>query len=183
MATLDEELSLPDGLFKVTHVCEDPLADFIHVSQKIPSEFGTRLFAIPASLWNEAHKVPELEATLELTRMDADEAVHDRDELRKFFGEEKAIEALQDRIRDLERQLDDHKKHYPENYLWFCLDADERTMYVEWRDRMDREHPADDGAIGGRYSIVFSPTSLGTMAKGFDSFTKEEISLTDTSQW
>ena len=115
--------------------------------------------------------------------MDADEAVHDRDELRKLKGDEDAIDVLQDRIRDLERQLDEQKKRYPENYLWFCLDADERTKYVEWRDRMDKEHPADDGAIGGRYSIVFSPTSLGTMAKGVDTFTKKEISLTDTSQW
>lgn len=129
---------------------------------------------MPACLWAEARKVPELEATLELTRMDADEAVHDRDELRKLKGDVDTIDVLQDRVRDLERQLEDQKER-SENYLWFCLDAHERTKYVEWRDRMDKEHPAESGAIGGRYRVQFTPTGLGTMATAIDSFSKEKL--------
>lgn len=39
------------------------------------------------------------------------------------------------------------------------------------------------GAIGGGYTFSFSTTGLGTVCKVRETFTKEEIDLTDYDQW
>lgn len=47
-----------------------------------------------------------------------------------------------------------------------------------------REHEdVYTGAIGGRYTYSFTPTSLGTVVKVYDAITKETIDLSDYDTW
>lgn len=39
------------------------------------------------------------------------------------------------------------------------------------------------GAIGGRYTYSFTPTSLGTVVKVSDAITKTEIDLSNYEEW
>lgn len=39
------------------------------------------------------------------------------------------------------------------------------------------------GAIGGRYTYTFHPTTLGVVVKVIDELTKEELDVTDYESW
>lgn len=63
----------------------------------------------------------------------------------------------------------------------FSLDKDELKKLREWQKGHDQT--VYTGAIGGRYTYSFTPTSLGTIAKVKDAVTKTEIDLTDYLSW
>ncbi len=68
----------------------------------------------------------------------------------------------------------------------FKLDEKELTEYRKWIEEHDKTCPHADpmkqGAIGGRLTYTFTPTSLGviTIVK---CACGEEINLTDTDSW
>lgn len=62
----------------------------------------------------------------------------------------------------------------------FRLDRDQSEKLDAWM----REHEdVYTGAIGGRYTYSFTPTSLGTVVKVYDAITKETIDLSDYDTW
>lgn len=53
----------------------------------------------------------------------------------------------------------------------FELDADQVRKLSEW---MDKKIPQYCGAIGGRFTYSFTPTSIGTVVTVTDSLAKED---------
>jgi hypothetical protein len=66
----------------------------------------------------------------------------------------------------------------------FCLSPEQVRRYKAWREQLVA---ADTkmGAIGGAFSFVFIPTTLGTIIKvRFSCYSKEaELDLTDYNEW
>ena len=44
-------------------------------------------------------------------------------------------------------------------------------------------HDLQGGAIGGRYTYTFTPTSIGTVIKVADALTQTDIDLTEYDSW
>jgi hypothetical protein len=62
----------------------------------------------------------------------------------------------------------------------FSLDKDQLKKLEEW---MQTHKKVYTGAIGGRYTYSFTPTSLAVIVKVKDGITNEEIDLTDYTGW
>jgi hypothetical protein len=62
----------------------------------------------------------------------------------------------------------------------FNLDEEQLKKLEKWKSKHAKVY---EGAIGGRYTYSFSPTSLGVVVKVTDDITKEEIDLTDYLSW
>ena len=66
----------------------------------------------------------------------------------------------------------------------FELTKDELKLAEEW---VESKPEKAEGAIGGRYSFMFTPTGLGTIAKIVDNAPdtpdERELVLTDFSKW
>lgn len=62
----------------------------------------------------------------------------------------------------------------------FKLTKDQITKFIEWSSKHE---DAYGGAIGGRYTFSFTPTSLGLVTKVKDDISGEEIDLTDYNMW
>lgn len=65
----------------------------------------------------------------------------------------------------------------------FTLDKDECKKLNEWLDALTPDKNAYDGAIGGRLTYSFTPTSIGTIVKVKDNMSGSEIDLTDYESW
>lgn len=87
------------------------------------------------------------------------------------------IKTLQDEVEKLTKQLDRINSHP----LKFGIDKAEYAKFKEWKDKKDLEKYT--GAIGGRFTYEFTPTSLGIVIKVRDSMDKDEIDLTDYNMW
>lgn len=59
----------------------------------------------------------------------------------------------------------------------FKLTEEQVQKYLEWKYK--HNSTVYTGPIGGRYTFSFTNTSLGQIAKVTDSFTKEELILTN----
>ena len=64
----------------------------------------------------------------------------------------------------------------------FALDEAEGKRASAWCDEHDKKHPRGDGAIGGRYTYLFAPTTLGTVAK-MTCACGESVDLTNYEEW
>jgi hypothetical protein len=62
----------------------------------------------------------------------------------------------------------------------FSLTETQETQFQEWRATRKK---APNTAIGGRYSFVFTPTSLGNTVKVLDTVYGDELELTDYESW
>jgi len=63
----------------------------------------------------------------------------------------------------------------------FSLDKFESEKLKEWFKTKDLS--AYSGAIGGRFTYSFTPTSLGTIVKVKDGLDDTTIDLTDYESW
>lgn len=63
----------------------------------------------------------------------------------------------------------------------FNLDNNELLLYNNWLKTKDLNLPC--GAIGGRFTFSFTPTSMGTIIKIVDNIDKSEIDITDYESW
>jgi hypothetical protein len=64
--------------------------------------------------------------------------------------------------------------------MQFELSEEQKAKLKEWMDKKPKEYT---GAIGGRYTYSFHPTSLGVVVKVTDELKKDEIDLTDYEDW
>ncbi len=62
----------------------------------------------------------------------------------------------------------------------FSLDKAQAAKMTEWANKHKKVYT---GAIGGRYTYSFTPTSIGLVVKVKDAITGEEIDLTDYDMW
>lgn len=59
----------------------------------------------------------------------------------------------------------------------------QQSQANEWIKKQLDEKPKSVGAIGGRFTYSFTPTSLGTIVTVSDNSTKDSLDLTDYSSW
>jgi hypothetical protein len=68
----------------------------------------------------------------------------------------------------------------------FQLDKDEQKLFNEWLEEHDKtcpfKRPENQGAIGGRLTYCFTPTSLG-VATSVKCACGEEVNVTDYGSW
>lgn len=58
----------------------------------------------------------------------------------------------------------------------FKLDDEKLKRLKVWKDGLDQRYA---GAIGGRFTYSFTPTSLGVIIKVKDDLSAQELDLTD----
>ena len=63
----------------------------------------------------------------------------------------------------------------------YILTEEMKTIYNEFIEKCERT--TDNTAIGGRYSLIITPTSLGTSIVIRDSLTNQIVDLTDYNSW
>lgn len=63
----------------------------------------------------------------------------------------------------------------------FNIDEDESKKLEEWMSTKDFSKYS--GAIGGRFTYSFTPTTLGTVITVTDNLDKNEIDLTSYEYW
>jgi len=62
----------------------------------------------------------------------------------------------------------------------FALTKEQSEKLNEWAKALKN---GPTGAIGGRFTYSFTPTSLGTIVKVKCGLTNEEVDLTDYQDW
>jgi len=60
--------------------------------------------------------------------------------------------------------IDEIEAQHAATPIAFSLNPTETAKALAWRDEHDKRHTGG-GAIGGRYTFSFTPTTLGTVAK------------------
>lgn len=65
----------------------------------------------------------------------------------------------------------------------FTLNEEQITKIDDWTKTLNPPIGAYCGAIGGRFTYQFTPTSLGTVVKVIDNLSKEFLDLSDYDQW
>lgn len=66
---------------------------------------------------------------------------------------------------------------------YFRLSNEEIATANAFIARQETENPSHGGAIGGRWTYTFTPTSLGVIASIVDNVTKATEDLTDFSNF
>ena len=55
----------------------------------------------------------------------------------------------------------------------FPISEEEEEKINAWKQEIMKKYPANDGAIGGRFTYKFIPTSIGTIGRIVDGFSEE----------
>jgi len=63
----------------------------------------------------------------------------------------------------------------------FTLTPEQVQRIEAWKDEHNRGKYS--GAIGGRYTYSFTPTSLGVIVKVRDNLINEELDVTEYDEW
>ena len=183
MTKLNDQLVLSDGTFKITHFCEEPSTGLMHVTMTTKRGFAEWSFSVPVSLWEEAARAKVLDKQLKDALTGADDANTKLTQLREMSGEQDVIETLQNRIAELEQELGDQKAKFPDGWLWFFLDQSQQERLQAFRKERLEDVP-DESTSGGRFTIHFTPTGIGTAVCVSDCVgEKNELDLTDFSTW
>jgi hypothetical protein len=65
----------------------------------------------------------------------------------------------------------------------FTLTAEQAERARAWQAAMEVEHPANSGAVGGRFQFVFTPTSIGDCCSVRDTVTGVDLDISDFTDW
>ena len=65
----------------------------------------------------------------------------------------------------------------------FTIDDKHTEAINAFKKKCKEEDSQGAGAIGGRFQYVFIPTGLGVITKVKDSFSDNELDLTDYDMW
>ncbi len=98
----------------------------------------------------------------------------------------KDVELIELNFKKLKKENADLKKILEEKLVGFKLDDGERERLNTWLTKHNKKckfnKPEFCGAIGGRLTYMFTPTSLGILVK-VKCACEETIDLTDVSDW
>jgi hypothetical protein len=78
--------------------------------------------------------------------------------------------------------LEIHRKS-PESYWTFRVGGKEREAMIDFMAEHDEQHSTYSGAIGGRYTYSFMPTSIGTAVGIKCSSCNEGRNVTAFDEW
>jgi len=65
----------------------------------------------------------------------------------------------------------------------FTLTDEQSRKIQDWKMEIEAAERRSVGAIGGRYTYEFSPTSLGVVEKVRDSLTNKVLDVTEYGDW
>lgn len=65
----------------------------------------------------------------------------------------------------------------------FELSQEQKKKLEEWKKNLKPPEGSYSGAIGGRFTYLFTPTSLGVVIVVQDSMSKTEIDLSEYDMW
>ena len=60
------------------------------------------------------------------------------------------------------------------------LSPKQESKLIDWQAKLPQKYT---GAVGGRYTYSFTPTSLGVITKVSDAITNEVLDLTEYEGW
>lgn len=89
------------------------------------------------------------------------------DEERKKAVDKLAEFNRDERIKELEQELENKRKRI-NNSLSFIIEPKDVKRINKWREKHEAERHSGNsyaGAIGGRYTYEFTPTSIGTFGR------------------
>ena len=69
------------------------------------------------------------------------------------------------------------------NKYKYELEDYEIEVFEKWIEEQLEKDREQHSMIGGRFSIIFTPTGLGMMTEGYDNLFKEKKLLTDFDKW
>ena len=79
-------------------------------------------------------------------------------------------------LSEMKKRYDEMKADYDRG---FPISEKEDNKINEWIKNMIEKHPANSGAIGGRFHYEFICTSIGSVGTVVDSFTGEKFTFRD----
>jgi hypothetical protein len=77
-------------------------------------------------------------------------------------------------LAKMKSEYDRMKEDY---FRGFPISEEEHKKINEWIDEQMKKHPGIGGAIGGRFTYEFLPTSIGTAGTIIDSFTGDKFNF------
>lgn len=77
-------------------------------------------------------------------------------------------------LKKMKERYDSMKDGY---YRGFPISEEENKKINEWINKISKEYPANEGAIGGRFTYEFIPTGVGTYGKIIDSISGKSFSF------
>lgn len=90
-----------------------------------------------------------------------------------ILGKENTIEYLREQLKKAkedtykDKELTKIKARYEEMekdyYRGFPISESEEKAIKKWQTEHEKEHGGGHGAIGGKYTYIFTPTSIGTI--------------------
>lgn len=121
--------------------------------------------------WTGGTRVYALEDCFKAIKQRLENEIEDNERLRKENKNLKTETYKDEELSRLKSELEKFKKEY---YNGFPISEKEKKKISEWQVKHDAEvhgvRTFEDklrryGAIGGRYSYTFTPTSIGTVGK------------------
>ncbi len=65
----------------------------------------------------------------------------------------------------------------------FRFSEDQYIKLQKWKNGLQPPRDANCGAIGGRFTYLFTPTNLGTIIIVLDNLSQDTIDITDYDNW
>lgn len=65
----------------------------------------------------------------------------------------------------------------------FELDKEDLEKFKDWKKKQLNKNSSNCGMVGGRWTIMFTPTGIGTIISIKDNKLNEELDITDYDSW
>lgn len=94
-----------------------------------------------------------------------------------LLEENKRLKSEAYKDEELSKMKDQYDKMNADYYRGFPISENENNKINEWIDKISKEYPGNEGAIGGRFTYEFIPTGVGTYGKIIDSISGKSFSF------
>ena len=94
-----------------------------------------------------------------------------------LLEENKRLKSEAYKDEELSKMKDQYDKMNADYYRGFPISENENNKINEWIDKISKEYPGNEGAIGGRFEYEFIPTGVGTFGKIIDSISGKSFSF------
>ena len=94
-----------------------------------------------------------------------------------LLEENKRLKSEAYKDEELSKMKAQYDKMNADYYRGFAISENENNKINEWIDKISKEYPGNEGAIGGRFTYEFIPTGVGTYGKIIDSISGKSFSF------
>ena len=100
-------------------------------------------------------RLDEIASAFERKEAELERLRKENSELRNEKYKDKELAYLKARLEEVEYEL----------YLGFPISKEEKDVINKWKKEHEKVHHGGHGAIGGKYTYKFIPTSVGTISE------------------